>query len=92
MLASVWSRIPDDTDVLITHTPPAGILDGVEADKVGCRDLADRIEQLNLKLHIFGHVHVGHGVERRGETTFVNASVCNQDYEPVQPPIVVDLS
>ena len=22
-----WSKIPDDTDILITHTPPHGILD-----------------------------------------------------------------
>lgn len=26
-LVEAWSRIPDDVDVLVTHTPPQGILD-----------------------------------------------------------------
>lgn len=88
-LASVWQRIPDDTDILITHTPPAGILD--RDDRLGCEDLARRIEQLSLKLHVFGHVHVAHGKERIGDTWYVNACICDQDYEPTQPPIVIDL-
>jgi Icc-related predicted phosphoesterase len=88
-LAAVWRCIPEDTDVLITHTPPFGILDS--ADRFGCQDLASRIRELPLKLHVFGHVHTGHGVEKRGGTTFVNASICDMDYEPVQLPIIIDL-
>lgn len=88
-LARVWSCIPEDTDVLITHTPPFGVLDAEE--KYGCRDLTQRLELLRLKLHIFGHVHSGHGVEKRGKTTYVNASICDEEYEPIQAPIVVDL-
>ncbi len=88
-LEFVWSSIPDDTDVLITHTPPRGILDSEE--RFGCEALAERLKDLNLKLHVFGHVHASHGLEVRGATTFVNASICDPDYEPVQPPIIVDL-
>lgn len=88
-LAAVWRDIPDDTDVLITHTPAFGILDSGE--RFGCRDLTDRVEQLELKLHVFGHVHVSHGTKQIGQTIFVNACICDQDYEPVQTPIVVDL-
>lgn len=88
-LAAVWSKIPDDTDVLITHTPPFGILDS--EGRVGCRELAARLDQLQVKLHVFGHVHVSHGKIQRGQTTFVNASICDYDYEPIQKPIVIDL-
>lgn len=28
-LAAVWARVPDDTEVLVTHTPPFGVLDRV---------------------------------------------------------------
>ena len=88
-LAAVWSQVPDDTDVLITHTPPAGILDS--AERVGCSDLTARIERLQLRLHVFGHVHASHGTTKQGQTTFVNAAICDEDYHPIQPAIVVDL-
>ncbi|MCA9795630.1 MAG: metallophosphoesterase, partial [Candidatus Eremiobacteraeota bacterium] len=86
-LAANWRRIPDDTDILITHTPPVGILD----DGRGCQDLAERLERVQPKLHLFGHIHVGHGQLERGKTRFVNACICDYDYRPLQPPIVIDL-
>ncbi len=91
-LAQIWSRIPDDTDVLVTHGPPHGILDrDLRDSRVGCLDLANRVAQLNLRLHVFGHIHGAYGTEQRGRTTFVNASICDEDYRPVNPPIVIDL-
>jgi hypothetical protein len=36
----VWDKIPADTDVLITHGPPYGILDlTYDDEKVGCEEL-----------------------------------------------------
>lgn len=64
-----WAEIPDDTQVLITHGPPAGILDaviqyGVEDDRVGDYWLMARIRQLeSLRLHVFGHIHESNGKE-----------------------------
>ena len=34
-LAEVWAKIPSDIDVLITHSPPFGILDKVDGVNVG---------------------------------------------------------
>jgi Icc-related predicted phosphoesterase len=31
----IWSKIPKDTDILITHCPPYGILDKSAKDKHG---------------------------------------------------------
>ena len=82
-LAKVWAKIPDDTDVLITHGPPYGILDKTErGEHCGCQDLLERIKVIQLKLHIFGHIHEGYGMFQDESTTFVNGSVCDADYNP----------
>ncbi|KAK4145821.1 Metallo-dependent phosphatase-like protein [Dichotomopilus funicola] len=52
-------RIPDETDVLITHTPPRHHLDL----DLGCAGLLDEVWRVKPKLHVFGHVHYGHGRE-----------------------------
>lgn len=74
-LAAKWALIPGDTDVLITHGPPAGVLDLTKrGDRVGCADLLNRVHEVRPKLHVFGHIHEAAGVERVGATLFVNAS------------------
>lgn len=94
-IAERWARIPEDTDVLITHGPPAGILDRIESPSgilhPGCEALAERIARLSLKLHIFGHIHEGHGEEQIGDCRCVNASICNESFKPLNLPIVIDL-
>ena len=91
-----WQLIPDNTDVLITHGPPKGIGDGVmlgsNALNVGCEQLLDRIQQLLLKAHVFGHIHEGYGEYLQGETRLINASTCNEHYMPENTPVVLDLS
>lgn len=71
-LEKTWSEIPDDTDILITHGPPKGILDLTKYDsrpgadgkscfQCGCRFLLDRVMQVQPKYHIFGHIHSEEG-------------------------------
>lgn len=75
-IAARWALIPDDTDVLITHGPPAGILDRTSrGEAVGCVDLLGRVRELKPKLHLFGHIHEGAGVLETADTLFVNASI-----------------
>lgn len=105
-LRKIWSSIPDDTDILITHGPPQFVLDrtlpyenvtpsGIEFSPprhVGCADLKRRIAELpKLKLHVFGHIHAGYGQEKIGNVLHVNASICNEKYKPINPPVVVEL-
>ena len=84
-------EIPKDTDVLITHTPPHGILDG--AKRYGCELLRKTFDDGELQpiYHFFGHIHEGYGVLERDGTRFVNASTCDVRYRPVQAAVVVDL-
>jgi Icc-related predicted phosphoesterase len=88
-----WDMIPEDTDVLLTHGPPYGLLDKLPSGmKVGCRDLTARLEKLSkLKIHAFGHIHHSYGVLKNNETVFVNAATCNENYNPVNEPIVLDI-
>ena len=98
-IAEKWELIPDDIDILITHGPPNGILDLVPRkgwdENTGCEELRKRVEEIaklgRLKLHIFGHIHCGYGVHEEFGVRFVNASNCDESYEPSQPPIVIDL-
>ncbi len=61
--------IPNDTDILITHGPPYGILDEVEGyaewqslyKHAGSCFLNRRVFDIRPQLHIFGHVHEGYG-------------------------------
>jgi len=93
-LKAKWDAVPDDTDVLITHTPPWGILDfsASAQESVGCESLRRRLEYgLKPKLHIFGHVHEGRGFEDNNGTLHVNAASLDLAYEPYAKPVVVDI-
>lgn len=88
-----WDLIPADTELLITHGPPYGILDEVVRDPrpVGCRDLLHKVSELqHLKAHVFGHIHEGYGQREVGGTLFLNASVLDVGYEMKNKPFLVD--
>lgn len=84
-----WDLIPQNTDILVTHGPPLGFGDTVlRGEKVGCQDLLNTIKIIKPRLHIFGHIHEGYGIYSENETTYLNASICNFSYEPVNDPLV----
>lgn len=89
-----WAKIPENTNILITHGPPLYILDTVKPNSMslGCFDLALKVEQLpNLKLHVFGHIHGGYGLLKKRNTLFVNAATLNEAYSPVNDIISVEI-
>lgn len=119
LLRKHWATIPADTDVLVTHSPPLGMLDRVwrrpvvpgstkaklrrAREHVGCADMWQAVHRVKPKLHVFGHIHCDPGVVHHvwkddlrkpplAQTTiFVNAAICDDSYQPVNPPIVIDL-
>lgn len=87
-----WNLIPADTDILITHTPPIGFNDlcysGVRA---GCVELLSTIQKRVKPIYnIFGHIHESYGLSSDGKVIYINASTCNIEYLPNNPPIVFD--
>jgi Icc-related predicted phosphoesterase len=91
-MAEKWDMIPADTDILITHGPPAGILDRTAyGDLAGCEELIKKVTAVRPKAHIFGHIHEGYGSREEFGVKFINASNCNESYYPVNPAIVFDI-
>jgi Icc-related predicted phosphoesterase len=87
-----WSQIPASADIVITHGPPFGILDLTNGgEEVGCYDLKERLAEVKPQLHVFGHIHECYGQLETEGTLFVNASIVNLRYNPVNAPIVLDL-
>lgn len=74
-------QVPDDIDVLLTHCPPATILDkGPHGIGYGSQAVASYINRRvlsgrrPLKAHLFGHVHSSLGITEVGGTIFSNAA------------------
>jgi Icc-related predicted phosphoesterase len=82
-----WDQIPAGLDVLITHGPPAGILDQTAAGEahLGCEELLQAVEQKKPRTHVFGHIHGGAGTFQNEATNFVNAAYLNEQYRPLDP-------
>lgn len=88
-LEDVWKKIPNNTDILITHGPPYDILDRVpySGEQVGCEKLLARIHKVKPKLHVFGHIHPGYGYQFNKGIHCINASVLNDRYQYSNKPI-----
>ena len=86
-LHDVWKQIPDDTDIVVVHGPPKGILD-LAYHQLNCIEfcgdeaLRKRMYLLNPKLCLFGHIHNGEDIINAGtmklsigDTIYSNGSV-----------------
>ena len=55
-----WTdKVPQNTDIILTHSPPRGHLDGPK--KAGCAFLAQEVMRVRPELVVCGHIHVGQG-------------------------------
>jgi hypothetical protein len=58
-----WTgTVPDDVDILVTHSPPKFHLD-LYSPSLGCRFLLREVWRVKPKLHVFGHIHAAAGQE-----------------------------
>ncbi|MBD5281347.1 MAG: serine/threonine protein phosphatase [Bacteroides sp.] len=85
-----YANIPNDTDVLITHSPAYGILDFDDGINYGSEELLEKISTLNLKAHLFGHIHAQHGVSMLNEILFSNGAIMNSDYSSLSIPNILE--
>ena len=85
-----YAAIPEDTDILLTHCPPEGILDLVSLagynsnENVGCPRLRYEVEnRVKPKLHCFGHIHSQpNNIKIINETTYSNSCIMDDYYQP----------
>lgn len=79
-LYNVWQNIPEETDILVVHGPPKGILDlsynrDGKLEFCGCKSLKTRITtELNLKYCLSGHIHNNEDIINAGTTKL---SICD---------------
>ncbi len=97
-LSEKWANIPDDVDILVTHTPAWSYLDkNCEGKSCGSPSLRKWMRNYyhrgnNIKLHICGHIHESYGKD--GDAIIemrINASIVNEHYQPVNKPIRIIL-
>lgn len=89
-LIRLYDHIPDETNILITHTPAYGILDkDIFGNNIGSKSLLERMNNLpNLRYHICGHIHESAGkyVDYEKQRVYINASLLNEQYKLVRMP------
>jgi Icc-related predicted phosphoesterase len=83
----IFSTIPDDTDVLVTHAAPYAVLDNGGGDPE-LRAAVDRVQPI---IHSFGHIHAGPATATIGNTLFVNAALLGGDGALRGQPVTVKL-
>lgn len=52
-----------DIDIIMTHGPPKDIMDDCAQGHQGCENLLRAVRRAKPRLHCFGHIHEGYGVE-----------------------------
>ena len=98
-LQNIFSCIPENIDILITHCPPkigdCGMVlqPGWNYGKdFGCKELASQYPRIHPKYHIYGHVHSStHQVTKYLDTNLVNVSLLDEDYELSYFPFEFDI-
>lgn len=87
-----FDLIPEQIDILITHSPPLGILDECDNGWVGSDMLRQRIMKVKPRICCFGHIHEQGGKSMTVDnTTYINASIVNQRYQHVHKPTDLEL-
>lgn len=85
-LEEKFSLIPHDVDILITHSPPFGILDAVaphQKRRCGSKALLEAVHRVRPAFHFFGHIHECGGKSyETGGTKFYNVAYVNSRYRP----------
>lgn len=87
-LEKIFSQIPDDVEILVSHAPQYGTLDQLEnGESVGEKTLSNQFNRLkDIRYHIFGHIHCGYGRLNTNYTS-LNVSVVNEQYQLQNNPV-----
>jgi Icc-related predicted phosphoesterase len=66
LLREEFDQCPVDVDILVTHSPPYGILDRhKKGHRMGSMVLWDTVRRVLPTVHVFGHCHDNGGAESR---------------------------
>lgn len=90
-LKEKYDLIPEGIDILISHSPPYGILDqNIHGEHCGSISLRNAMMRVKPKYLICSHIHEQGGKEVDLITTkVINCSHMNERYKPVNKPITI---
>lgn len=96
-ITQIWNEIPNDVDIVITHSPIYGYNDRAmnTNQNVGCADLYHKLREVKPHLHFAGHIHEGYGWKTMGlnewyDLQTFNGCSCDLAYDAVNSPITFD--
>ena len=78
----IWNRIPNDTDIVITHGPIHSYCDRTDRGglNVGCEQLYHRLNEVRPQLHFSGHIHEAYGYRHTDWGYAFNGCNCDLSY------------
>ena len=90
---AIWSNLPEDIDILVTHCPPFGVHDVIKGLNIhgGCKALLNAVQHINPKVHIFGHIHESFGASIIGPTKFYNVGFLDEHYTVKNKPVLIEI-
>lgn len=87
-----WEKVPEGTDILVTHGPPLGFGDiNLRDERFGDEDLFKKVMAIKPQVHCYGHAHAGYGHYFFEGIHFINAAIMSERYIMTNDPIVVDI-
>ena len=106
-LINIYKQIPDNVDVLLTHCPPYGILDQSHRPNYSNKSGENHLGSIALKevlfekytlntsprIVAFGHIHGDGGKQIEIDNTlYINASLCDENYDPTNNIVSIELT
>lgn len=99
-LRDLYSQIPEDLDILITHDQPYQYGDVLlqhcpwaDGSHIGNEQLLDAILETQPSLHLCGHLHsVQKGLIEIGNTKHYNVSIKDEDYVYAYHPLYLNIT
>lgn len=98
-LSEIYSKIPNNLDILITHDVPYGYADILKQDvpwnnheHIGNKPLGEAILKKQPRYHFSGHLHsCEHELTMIGHTKHYNVSLKDEKYQPVYQPLYLEI-
>ena len=85
--------IDSDTNVLISHGPPFGLLDQLEPGgfHVGDPALRNKVKEVAPQVFICGHIHESYGRTTDYKTDYYNVTLLDEMYTMVHEPTIITM-
>lgn len=92
-LEIIYEKIPDVTNILLTHAPKYGVLDKNHInERCGSISLLNKVSKLeNLKIHASGHIHDSHSIIQKNGIYHINSAIMGKDYIEYNDPIYLEI-